>query len=52
MVSEICVSCIHHAIGYFDTVTVLDHPTHACIASYYVCSVFNIACNFRTYNFT
>ena len=42
--------CMHDAIGYFDTVsvTVLDHPTHACIA---MCSVFNNACC-RTYNCT
>ena len=23
---------MHHALGYFDTITVLDHLTHACIA--------------------
>ena len=37
MVSELCefLMCMHHVIGYFDIVTVLNHPTHACIV---VCS--------------
>ena len=39
MVSELheLLICMHHAIGYFDTVTVLDHPTHACIACVVTC---------------
>ena len=36
--------CMHDAIGYFDTVsvTVLDHPTHACIAIYVVCLTMHV----------
>ena len=31
MVSKLHEFPMHHEIGYLDTVTVLDHPTHACI---------------------